>query len=506
MKNKEVSILIRLADYFSKEFQKIDKAVSSFAVKIKHVSRDIKKFGQTLKSIGLDAIYLGAAITGPLVLAFKSAEGYSLGVRNELARFNNIVTSIKINIATALIPVFDQLNDVMASVLNFWNKIPQEIQTNIIQFTFWSGAILLAAGSILLLIGRVSLLTGKVIEAGGNVTLFIAKLSPLALAIGSVAAAIATLIIFWDQMRGTAVPVLNAIEIGILAVGIGYTKIFNSMSAGLIRFINALTDRLRVVAQIPGPQQTLYLNIIKDADKASAKLRAFSTDTQNVIAAMEQRISEIMSGDDGALAGSLDSAHEKVQETYELIKSMFSGQVNEVGRAFDGWITAAQQAAQAMTSALGDGFFNVILGRFDELQDVAADFGDQILKILSQAVAKFALVNTIGKSFPWLAEFFHSGGVVRAHSGTLAYGEVPIIGQAGEGIVSKRGMAALGAGNLMRLNRGEQLGGGTTLQPTLIIKAFDATDVFNSRKQIEGIMIDALRRNAPIRGAVRQYG
>jgi hypothetical protein len=49
---------------------------------------------------------------------------------------------------------------------------------------------------------------------------------------------------------------------------------------------------------------------------------------------------------------------------------------------------------------------------------------------------------------------FHSGGIIRAHNG-LAVDEVPIIAQTGEGILSRRGMSALGgAGALNALNAG----------------------------------------------------
>lgn len=54
-----------------------------------------------------------------------------------------------------------------------------------------------------------------------------------------------------------------------------------------------------------------------------------------------------------------------------------------------------------------------------------------------------------------LPSAFHSGGLIRAHSG-LAVDEVPIIAQTGEGILSRRGMSAIGgADTLNRLNRGE---------------------------------------------------
>ena len=54
---------------------------------------------------------------------------------------------------------------------------------------------------------------------------------------------------------------------------------------------------------------------------------------------------------------------------------------------------------------------------------------------------------------------FHDGGLIGG-KGEGAQGEVGITAQTGEGILSRRGVQALGAGNLDRLNNGESIGGG----------------------------------------------
>jgi len=71
----------------------------------------------------------------------------------------------------------------------------------------------------------------------------------------------------------------------------------------------------------------------------------------------------------------------------------------------------------------------------------------------------------------------HSGGMVpfanwtRAHRGLLAWDEVPAVLQAGEGVVSRRGMAGLGADGLAALNRGRSGGGnGRPIEITVISK------------------------------------
>jgi len=70
----------------------------------------------------------------------------------------------------------------------------------------------------------------------------------------------------------------------------------------------------------------------------------------------------------------------------------------------------------------------------------------------------------------------HQGGMIRAHDGmSLASDEVPIIAQTGEGILSRRGMAALGgAGTLNRLNAGG--GGGTNVSIVMENVSFRSED------------------------------
>jgi len=76
----------------------------------------------------------------------------------------------------------------------------------------------------------------------------------------------------------------------------------------------------------------------------------------------------------------------------------------------------------------------------------------------------------------------HTGGVIRAHDGmSLARDEVPIIAQTGEGVLSRRGMSALGGSSeLNRLNAGS--GGGTNI----IINMDEVS--FRSEDDIDDVM------------------
>jgi hypothetical protein len=174
----------------------------------------------------------------------------------------------------------------------------------------------------------------------------------------------------------------------------------------------------------------------------------------------------------------------------------------------------AQNTAQAMSKSLGDFFFNVVTGKLNNLKQVFADFGQSILRILSNALAKLLLMKTIGMVFPGLGQFFHQGGLVfhsggiipRAHSGMLASDEVPIIAQTGEGVLSRRGMAGLGVDNFNRINRGEKIAnGGVEINIPVIIQAWDVQDINRNKKAISDIVGEAIRNNSSIRDLIRRY-
>jgi hypothetical protein len=83
---------------------------------------------------------------------------------------------------------------------------------------------------------------------------------------------------------------------------------------------------------------------------------------------------------------------------------------------------------------------------------------------------------------------FHGGGMIRAHRGMyLGADEVPIIAQTGEGILSRRGMAALGGpGALDALNSGQC----TTNNTTVVV----VVDQNGARRGTAGDVPDALLR------------
>src|SRR4029077_6207849 len=132
--------------------------------------------------------------------------------------------------------------------------------------------------------------------------------------------------------------------------------------------------------------------------------------------------------------------------------------------------------------------------------------------------AKMVLINTIGQlnfggSIGKLAQYFHSGGIIRrAHDGMLASDEVPIIAQTGEAILSRSAVSNLGADNVNRLNSGQGInnGGGSSgsvvVNITPVISLWSAADVKQHEQEITNIVGLSIMNNAYLRTLINQYG
>lgn len=167
---------------------------------------------------------------------------------------------------------------------------------------------------------------------------------------------------------------------------------------------------------------------------------------------------------------------------------------------------AIQSVASTMSTALGDTLFNAVTGKISSLKQVFYDFGNSVGHIIMNMIAKMMLIQTVGAIFPSTAQYFHSGGIIRAHSG-LAPDEIPIIAQSGEGIVSRKGMATIGGSDSLRaINSGKGSGGGgMTVIVQQTISAWDASDVYRNRKLLSSAVANEIKNNGQMRQTMNNY-
>lgn len=157
----------------------------------------------------------------------------------------------------------------------------------------------------------------------------------------------------------------------------------------------------------------------------------------------------------------------------------FTGIIKKQETLATGTAKVIETQINTFSSGIGTAFAEMLVNgknfkeSLDQLwKDMAASFIQEVTAMMAKWLAFTALQGVLslfsgGTSAgvtASMAGFMHSGGpIVKAHSG-LAVDEVPIIAQTGEGILSRRGMAALG-GNaaLNSVNAGNPVGGGVTI-------------------------------------------
>ncbi len=183
----------------------------------------------------------------------------------------------------------------------------------------------------------------------------------------------------------------------------------------------------------------------------------------------------------------------------------------------------AKQSARNMQNAFSQFFFKAFTGELRSIKEVFSDFGRTMLQMISNIMAKIVLMKMfsamagaggtffgvpVGQLFHQggIVKKYHRGGIIKAHNG-LAPDEVPIIAQTGEGVLSRRGMRAIGGSNRLRsLNEGEpEDKGNVSITINQVIQAWDAQDVWRNRKALSNAIAEDIYANGKIRSVIRSF-
>lgn len=505
MNNRTLEIILKLRDELTAKMKGAEGALKKFAAEAKKFSQDMKRVGGDISRVGNSFMMFGAAMTGPLLVAFNSAAQYSRSVSNEITRMKTVSDAFQVSVAQALVPVMNQLGNILGKMYQAWNSLGEAKQKAIVHTVFITGAFLAMGGVILRIVG-------ELVRTGGTIIQLLLRLNPVHIAVMLIAAAVILLIENWEKCRNVVMPILNALEIGATMVAIGFHKVVSGVVDGIIIMSTRFSDFLKVLAQMPGPQQGVFLKISEGMDLVASKMRGASVAQHQTIMDLEANITKIFETGSGALGRHADEAKVK----WEELKAFFSAggganiqamktSLDESKAWSDTMTNMARQTAQSMNTALSTFFFDAFTGQLKSAKDYLADFGRSIIQILTQALAKMILIKTIGKAFPGLGQFMHQGGVVYAHQGLLARDEVPIVAQTGERILSRRENREYERNVLGKSGGGNDGGGGVTININPVIQAWDMTDIQRNKVALTSVIGDAIRNNADIRTIIRRY-
>ncbi|HNX82566.1 MAG TPA: hypothetical protein PKL77_10535 [Candidatus Omnitrophota bacterium] len=317
--------------------------------------------------------------------------------------------------------------------------------------------------------------------------------------------------------------IINALN-GLLEFG---TDFFQKLMVPLIKFYDLL-------GKLPGSVGETYRQAAADVERFSQSLEdntiQFNVDgltqgleeaKQSFNLAAQESAKEAIAQYDLVFAKVKDTGDKTADILKNVAKEVGKG-AEEAGKQFNAVEEFAKQSARNMQNAFSDFFFKAFTGELRSIKDVFADFGRAVLQMISNILAKLLLIKMFtamagagGTIFGVpVASLFHQGGTIqrrnrafiRAHSG-LAPDEVPIIAQTGEGVLSRRGMRAVGGSdNLRALNNGESIQGeGITINVNQVIQAWDAQDVWRNRKMLSNAIADDIYNNGKIRSVIRSY-
>lgn len=566
MSSHELEIRMTLKDEISKRLQGIQGAMS----KLISVTNEIGDLGHKFVRMGRNLTFLGASITGPFVLALRSAAQYSVPVKKEMENLTAIFTAFQIQIAEAVVPIVQKFTNILGNLYNAFTKLSPETKTAILQTTMMAGVYGTLAGVVLSLTGKIMKLIQQTAALGG----IVAAISPFQRVLLIIIASLVLLIGLWDQLKIVAIPVLNLIETALYILAGAVTDVFMILDKAMEWLIRIFQGLFSLLSKIPGPTKQIFESLRQGAKGLADEFKEGFNYQLSLANSGLDKMADIWKSGQGDLAKGMNTASNTIKEVWKAlngssglnmdkIKAQLAQMKNEVQNKFNAVKEIVSGTAQAMTQAFGQLFFNVFTGQLINMKQIFADFGRAILKqfsdVLAEMVVRWAIFGEsfgggekkkgfgrwtgilgsvagmlsagggggatatisgmgkvpvappdyyLSKSASVSATKKHFGGIVRAHSG-LAVDEVPIIAQIGEGVLSRRGMSALGRGNFDRLNRGESAGGANreavNITPILVVKAWDFTDISKHRREIQAIIVEGITSNAQIRKIIREY-
>jgi hypothetical protein len=287
--------------------------------------------------------------------------------------------------------------------------------------------------------------------------------------------------------------------------------VFQKMLVPLIKFYE-------ILGKLPGHMGETYRQAAESVKKLSNSIeqnkKVFElAATESVKVAMEQY--------DLVFAKVKDTG-DKTTEVLKQVAKQVGESAKDTAQQFNAMEEFAKQSARNMQDAFAQFFFKAFTGELRNVKEIFADFGRAVLQMIANIIAKLLLIKLFtamagpgGSIFGVpVGSLFHEGGmvgsqrrrVIKAHQG-LAPDEVPIVAQTGEGVLSRRGMSALGGPeSLKALNRGEEVkGGGVTINVNQVVQAWDAQDVWRNRKMLSEAIADDIYNNGKIRSVIRSY-
>lgn len=523
---------------------KTDASISRLEQSIGKITERLNKLQQVsrqARQVATNLAMVGSVVTGALGVAISTASKYNTEISDTNRKLSNSFVVLQNEIANAVLPVYKDLANITTNLVVKFNNLDSALRNKIIR-------VAAVTAGIMALSGVVMNLTARIVSLTASIAKMMMSLASVAFANPWIAALTAIIGLFaglayvsykfatdWnDYFNRVIKPTLVAFEVGLLSLkaqinDLGAT-FFNSFAVAINQFEVALD---KFISAIPGGD-FVFGGIKKAIHSVTEELQYMSkVETE----ASEQTINDIYEKmttgksviADGMLyiGKAIDTAKQKVEGFISSLKEVrkelelpnegfISGFVNglkDAQREMENFAAygkeIANQTINTIQSYFGDSFYAIFTGQLDKLEEAFSNFANSILRMIANMIAQYLVFSSLSGIFganSGFTKFYmgtkHQGGYIPlAHTGR-AFDEVDVRLQKGEGVVSRRGMNAIGKAGLDAINSGvvptEQS------QPVVInLQTWDAQDVIRNRNMITAIIQKAIQSNSSLRKVVK---
>lgn len=524
-----VEILIRARNAAGAGLNDASKTLSNFLTTgqrqalllskgLKELSQNFRHLGREISQVGAFMAMTGAAMTGPLLLAFKNAEKYSSGVADQMTRFRATTLSLQISIANALVPIIEKFNNILSSLLGWWNSLSTSQQQLIAQTVLMTGVFLTLGGTLTMIAGKIVSLIGNIAGLTASFLAF-AAVNPVIVAVG---VAIAGLAVLMWKFKSVSDVVIGAVEALWRTLAMVVSGLLSNLLSSIAFIEGAVEKVVRVMSMLPGPQKKMFESLADGIKAAREQLDGFANASLNAAIDNGRKLGNILTTGTSEWAQGFDKAKQSVTDFGSAASKAFDNVAFNAQLKMEAIKSLVSGAANAMTNSMSTFFFDAMTGQLKSLKSYFADFGRSILQVLAQVIAKLLVMKALqsvsnnGSIWGVALSSLHNGGEVKAHNGGyfprkkahngLSPDEVNITTLTGEGVISRRGMANIGgAKGLSDIESGKTGGGAGNVIINMVVSAWDASDVMRNQDIIVAALGQKIRTNSDIRDTMRKY-
>jgi lambda family phage tail tape measure protein len=209
---------------------------------IESMGESMRKAGSALREVSEKAIFVGAAIAGPMGLAMARASQYSADATRTMNKLKNTFDNISITISKSVTPIFESLVEILSGLVDWFERLPKSTRDTILQFTLLGGVSLTAVGVVARFTGSLIILASTIVSVTSGLIGFL----PAILAIGIAAGLI---IKNWDILKDFFFKVSGNLDI----IKTAFKKLIESIIYVVGSLVGAVVKAVTIFFELISP-------------------------------------------------------------------------------------------------------------------------------------------------------------------------------------------------------------------------------------------------------------